>query len=162
MNYKKQQNKLLKIKLIKTKIYNRNDFFKKLKIQNFESRLKKLFLIVYKYHINNKKIIFICNDLTINFLKNDLLIKNTKHKFISNELFNISMLKKTNLIVVYNETLDSNLVKKIYEIKIPIIFLFKFYFNNNNEYKILGNFIFLKNIKNKNNFLLSLLRTILK
>lgn len=71
------KNKLIKLKLIETKIYknsNKNSF----KIAEIVTRLKKALNIIYKYHINNKKIIFIGNytKLNSNFKK---LFKNTKH-----------------------------------------------------------------------------------
>jgi len=77
----KNQNQLLKLKLIKTKIYKKNYIFTNLKIENIEYRLKKGLQIIHKYHIKNKKILFINNFLTIETkIKN--LLKNTNHTFM--------------------------------------------------------------------------------
>jgi len=77
----KNQNQLLKLKLIKTKIYKKNYIFTNLKIEDIEYRLKKGLQIIHKYHIKNKKILFINNFLTIETkIKN--LLKNTNHTFM--------------------------------------------------------------------------------
>jgi len=72
--------KLLKLKLIKTKIYKKkhNGF---IKIEDIISRLKKSLHIIYKYHINNKKILFIGTPINIDtrFKK---LLQTTRHILI--------------------------------------------------------------------------------
>jgi hypothetical protein len=77
----KNQNQLLKLKLIQTKIYKKNYIFTNLKIEDIEYRLRKGLQVIYKYHTKNKKILFINNYSTIETkIKN--LLKNTKHSFI--------------------------------------------------------------------------------
>ena len=77
----KNKNKLLKLKLIKTKIYKKNYTFKQLKIEDIEHRLKKGLQIIYKYHINNKRILFISTSSTLEMkIKN--LLTNVKNLFI--------------------------------------------------------------------------------
>lgn len=78
-NLIKHKNKLLKLKLLNTKIYKKNYALKNLKIEEIEHRLKKGLQIIYKYHIYNKRIIFISSSST---LKLTNLLKNTKHLFI--------------------------------------------------------------------------------
>ena len=58
------QSKLFKLKLIQTKIYKKNEH-NFIKIEEIYSRLKKALHIIYKYHINNKRIVFIGTPLNI-------------------------------------------------------------------------------------------------
>lgn len=75
------QSKLLKLKLIKTKIYTINFTVVNLKIKDIEYRLKKILQIIFKYHVKNKKIIFISSS---NFMKKKIknLLKSTKHVYL--------------------------------------------------------------------------------
>src|SRR6478672_3789437 len=76
----KYRSKLVKLKLIKTKIYKKNnhDF---IKIEDIISRLKKALHIIYKYHTNNKRILFVGTPSHLDEkLKN--LIKSTKHIYV--------------------------------------------------------------------------------
>jgi hypothetical protein len=52
-NIIKYKNKLLKLKLIKTKIYKKKDQLTNTRIEDIEYRLKALH-VIYKYHTNNK------------------------------------------------------------------------------------------------------------
>ena len=79
-NIIKKQTKLLKFKLIKTKIYKKNYITKNLfKIEAIEYRLKKALQIIYKFHLSGKKILFVgdCIDFSLN-----KLLCGTKHFFI--------------------------------------------------------------------------------
>jgi hypothetical protein len=55
-NIIKYKNKLLKLKLIKTKIYKKKDQLTNTRIEDIEYRLKALH-VIYKYHTNNKRIL---------------------------------------------------------------------------------------------------------
>lgn len=54
----KNQNKLTKLQLLKTKSYKKNYFFKSLKIEDIEFRLIKGLKIIYKYNVSRKKFFF--------------------------------------------------------------------------------------------------------
>ena len=166
----KNQNKLLKLKLIKTKIYKKNYTFTNLKIEDIEYRLKKGLQIIYKYHVSGKKILFISNSLAIK-TKIKSLLKNTKHLFVPESLLlngiitnKTSNLKnKNNLIVILDKQINNDILTEGYQTKTPIIFLGSNLdiFNIKSNYKIPGNFVLAKK-KIKDNFLLALLETTLK
>ena len=181
-NTTKNKNKLLKLKIIKTKIYKKNYTFKQLKIEDIEHRLKKGLQIIYKYHINNKRILFISTSSTLEMkIKN--LLTNVKHLFISQYFWlngqisnkqqflskkisynKISKLKnKSNLIVILDKLVDKNIIKESYKAKIPIIFLGDNLniFETNSSYKIPGNFM-LNRKKLRDNFFLVLLKGIIQ
>ena len=80
-NIIKYKNKLLKLKLIKTKIYKKKDQLTNTRIEDIEYRLKKVLHVIYKYHTNNKRILFIGVPVhTDKETKN--LINSTRHTFI--------------------------------------------------------------------------------
>lgn len=172
-NLTEHKNKLLKLKLLNTKIYKKNYALKNLKIEDIEHRLKKGLQIIYKYHVHNKRIVFISNSPTVKLTN---LLKNTKHLFMpeyywinrkASKTFLFMSKKplqwKNNLIVILDKSVNSNIIKKNYKLKIPIIFLG----NDLNalckqsSYKIPGNFLFYKK-KIRENLFLILLKTILK
>lgn len=163
----------------------RNNFslFNLKQTKNF---LKKILLLIYKFHYNNKKILFI--GFPNFFDKNyNVLFNKTNHYFISynNWIYNffvnyrkIIFIKKkkklsykdlnslafTNinkipdLIVVYNQTKETKIIKEILSTKIPFIS----FMNSSTtsyllEYKILGGFHHLKT----KNFIYLLLKSIL-
>lgn len=75
------KNKLLILKLIQTKTYKQNSNNKALKLNDISFNLKKMLRIIYKYHINAKKILFIGIPLpTAQKIK--YFLKNTGHIFI--------------------------------------------------------------------------------
>ena len=78
---KKYKTKLLKLKLLKTKTYKSQKNFDYLLLKNMEARLKKILNIIYRFHIANKKILFIGTPLKLNSQIKQLL-KNKKHNFI--------------------------------------------------------------------------------
>jgi hypothetical protein len=159
-------------------------------IDNVGFRLKKVFKIIYSYHINNKKILFIGNPLNIN---KELIsvLKSTKHTFIPKSAwvagsitannttsfkfvldrsvnFKISqrlqkLKKKNDLVIILNEKSDLIALEESYSNNIPVVSLNSSLnpFNFKPSYKIPGNFIFSKN-KLKNNFFYSLLLSTLK
>lgn len=179
-NTTKNQNKLLKLKLIKTKIYKKNYTFTNLKIEDIEYRLKKGLQIIYRYHVSGKKILFISNSLAIK-TKIKILLKNTKHLFVP-EYFLLNKIitnkppffskenlchktsnLKNNLIVILDKQINNDILTESYQTKTPIIFLGSNLniFNIKSNYKIPGNFVLAKK-KIKDNFLLALLETTLK
>ena len=167
------KNKILKLKLIQTKIYKKN-YNNFIKIEDISSRLKKALHIIYNYHINNKRIVFIGTPINISY-KFKKLLKKTKHilipesiwisglftnqetcfkhltknpKFTNNKtsktLFQLE--KKIDLIVILDFNSNKEAINEAYLTKIPLIFLncdFKT-LNNNLIYKIPGNFKFTK------------------
>jgi len=151
------KNKILKLKLIQTKIYKKN-YNHFIKIEDISSRLKKALHIIYNYHINNKKIVFIGTPLNISYKFKKLLNK-TEHilipesmwisgLFTNNKISKIlfQLEKKIDLIVLLDFNSNKKAINEIYLTKIPLIFLncdFKT-LNNNLIYKIPGNFKFTK------------------
>lgn len=181
----KNQNKLLKLKLIKTKIYKKNYTFTNLKIEDIEYRLKKGLQIIYKYHVSGKKILFVGNSSAVETTMKNLL-KNTKHMFIPEYLWlngamtnkqtystnstkrslydKTSKLKdKNNLIVILDKQIKNGIIAEGYKAKTPIIFLGSSLdiFDVRSSYKIPGNFLLAKK-KIRNNFFLALLKSTLK
>jgi hypothetical protein len=77
-NYK---TKLLRLKLLKTKIYRNQENFDYLLLKEMETRLKKILHVIYRFHVANKKILFIGTPLKLNNQIKQLL-KNKKHSFI--------------------------------------------------------------------------------
>jgi len=181
----RNQNKLLKLKLIKTKIYKKKDTFTNLKIEDIEYRLKKGLQIISKYNISDKKILFVGNSSAIETkIKN--LLKNTRHMFISQYLwlngavsnkqaFSTDSLKETsynktsklknkyNLIVILDKQINNDIINEGYKTKTPIIFLGSSLniFDIKSSYKIPGNFSLAKK-KIRDNFFLALLVNTLK
>ena len=77
----KYKTKLLKLKLLKTKVYKSQKNFNHLLLKDMETRLKKVLHIIYRFHAANKKILFIGTPIELN---NQIkrLLKNKKHSFI--------------------------------------------------------------------------------
>jgi ribosomal protein S2 len=183
-NYK---NKLIGLKLIQTKIYKKNSK-NSIKISDIIPRIKKAIFLIYKYHINNKRILFVGTPVNFN-KKLKISLKNTKHVFIpesiwvngiltnkescfknltknrnSNENRILEILlplrKKSDLIVILDSSSNQNVLNEAYATEIPTITL-----NHNlditderSEYKIPGNFVFTKK-KIRDNFFFSILNT---
>ena len=81
LNLTKYKTKLLRLKLLKTKIYKNQKNFDYLLLEDIETRLKKILRIIYQFHVANKKILFIGTSLQ---LKNQMrrFLKGKKHSFI--------------------------------------------------------------------------------
>ena len=187
----KYKNKILKLKIIQTKIFNSKQYKNNIKLEETKIRLKKIFQIIYQYHIFNKKILFIGVQNNKNFkLKN--LLKKTKHvlipnsiwirgaisnkkscfkhisnnpKFVNNKISELLFKLKKNfdLIVVFDEINNFNIINESYIARIPVITLNSnlSLYNNKVSYKIFGNFQFLYK-KKENNFFYLLLISVLK
>ena len=131
-NIKIYKNKIFKLKLIQTKIYKKsyNNF---IKIEDINIRLKKALHVIYNYHINNKRILFIGIPMHI-APKLKKLLKNTKHLFIPEYVWMSGILTNQEAVI------------EAYLSQIPLISLnceLKMLVNNSN-YKIPGNFKFTK------------------
>lgn len=180
--------KLVKLKLIKTKIYKKNDH-NFIKIEDIVSRLKKALHVIYKYHIQNKRILFIGTPLYFDEkLKN--LIKNTKHLYIPESVWMNGILtnqqscfkylfknqksinrkistilfktkKKSDLIVIFNSLDNPNALNEGYLTRTPVISLNLDKLDVKSSYKVPGNFKFI-NKKIRNNFFYSILSATLK
>ena len=181
-----KKNKILKLKLIQTKIFDKKQYLNNIKIEDIEFRLKKIFYIIYKYHIYNKRILFVGNSLNITF-EIQKLFKNTKHLFIPPSLWipgalnnkkfynmylaktqrNISnriseilfqLKKDIDLIVILNENSNLDILTEAYLSRIPIISI-NSDLNplwNRPNYKVPGNFQFI------NKFFFNIICAILK
>lgn len=186
----KYQSKLVKLKLIKTKIYKKNEH-NFIKTEEIVSRLKKALYIIYKYHINNKKILFIGTPLNLDEkLKN--LIKNTKHTYIPESVWMNGVLtnqqscfkyllknqqsinrkistilfktkKKSDLIVILDSSTNPNALNEGYLTRTPVISIGSNLdsLDTKSSYKVPGNFKFI-NKKIRNNFFYSMLSATLK
>ena len=73
--------KLLKFKLLTTKIYKNQKDVNYLLLKDAEARLKKILHIIYRFHAANKKILFIGTPLRLNNQIKQFL-KRKKHSFI--------------------------------------------------------------------------------
>jgi ribosomal protein S2 len=182
--------KLIKLNLIKTKVYKKkhNNF---IKIENITNRLKKSLHVIYKYHVNNKKIVFIGTPININ-IKFKKMLQNTKHvlipealwmnglitnqfscfkylsknhKLINNKISEIlfKLKNKSDLIVILNTSENKSALEESYLARIPTISI-----NCDlnvtdlqSSYKVPGNFQFKKK-KIRDTFFYSILTAILK
>lgn len=141
-------------------------------LKHTKNFIKKILLLIYKFHYHNKKILFIGfpNILNNNF---NLLFSKTNHYFINQEswIYNffvnykkIISLKKTlsnnelktlinintipDLIVLYNQTKETKIIKEILSTRIQFISFINSSTNPNLlEYKVLGGFHHIKTKK---------------
>lgn len=169
---------LLTLKLIKTKIYkkNQNHF---IKIENISTKLKKALHIIYKYHTNNKRILFVGVPLSVTIHFNNFL-KNTKHTLIPKSMrangiitnqesyfkhrsknqkirndkiskFLFQIKKKSDLIVIFDSKSNISVLNESYTTKIPIVSINcdSNILDIKSNYKVPGNFKFVgKKIRN--------------
>lgn len=166
--------KLLKFNLLKSKIFKKNHYFNNITLEDIEFRLKKIFNLIYLYHITNKKILFIGNPLIINN-KIQQIFSKTKHVFIpstswltgmitnqnfyfksilkknNNVLINsiskkiLQLKKKSDLILIMDKELNNKALEESFKSQIPVITL-------NSDLNIFNNKI---NYKVPGNFILS-------
>ena len=186
------KNKLVKLQIIKTKIYKKNiisNLQKKINYTNIKLYIKKIIHLIYEYHINNKKILFINFPKKI-YKKLNKNSKNQQHIFIFNEIFlngiisnqkvnsvystkfqqfikkklksNIPIKKLIDLIVIFNPFYNLNSDKTLYISHIPTITInSNFYYNSKQNYKLVGNFKIIERQIN-NNIFFSILKSIFK
>lgn len=145
--YIKFKYKLLKLQLIKSKIYekkteNIEDFFN-IVIEQTELQFKKAINIIYKYHLNQKKIFFV--GIPLNFQKQfSKILKKTKHLSIPESIW-------INGILSNNKAISQSFkLKSLKHIKKPNIKVKKikplFYINKKPDLIVLINPILEKNV----------------
>lgn len=166
--------KIIKLHLIKSKTYEqpiKKKTFKSLpdiSIRDIMLNFKKSLNIIFKYHKNNKRILFIGNPkviedeinsntihtsisnydkniinkriITNNFIANS--VKLNKYLFKNNKFMLSKLLKKPELIVIFKQQQNNHLIKESTVLKIPTIeFNCNLKRNNwNYNYNIPGNF----------------------
>jgi ribosomal protein S2 len=186
----KYQNKLLALKLIKTKIYKTGSS-NSIKVEDVISRLKKVLYIIFRFHSKKKRILFIGNS-TQTSIEIQKLFKKTKHLFIpekawvngliKNRSYSIKyrnyfygtvkkkiakLIAKTqksiDLIILLNSTINASALNEGYVARFPIIALNcdLDIMNPKPNYKVPGNFYFTSK-KLKNEFFYSLIAMIFK
>jgi hypothetical protein len=185
-----KKSKLLKLNFINTKLYKKMPI-NFITINEIIIRLKQSLQIIYKYHINNKRILFIGFSNTINN-KFKYILKNTNHILLPNFIWPNGILtnrdscldyilknqtsinhqisktlfkfhKKVDLIVLLDSFYEENILNESYTSKIPTISLNDSLniFDLRKSYKIVGNLNFSR--KNfKNNFFYSILNSLFK
>lgn len=192
IKYIKTQNyKLFKYKLLKLQIYSRQPLFNfsNVALEQGEIYAKQVLKIIFEYHIQHLKILFIGFPI-VSKIKQTKLIHFTNHNFIPEEswingffrnrfaiLHYLKLLQsrnfskklqhllaikaKPNLVVVCNQELEIDAVNEFYKLGIPVLsFNYNSLINSKITYKILGNFnIHKKNIRIT---LFSLLYSLLK
>lgn len=181
--------KLFKLKLIKSKVYKFNE--KNIKLENIEIRLKKVLQIIYEYHKNKKKILFI--GVPLKFSKSiQFLFQKTRHIFLPNSIWVNGILtnqyscfqyilssqkpiknkmtnllfklrNKSDLIVILNASETIPQIIEGHKTKTPIIAFNSSFIDSTFKitYKIPGYFHFYKN-EFKNNFFYYILASIFK
>jgi ribosomal protein S2 len=178
----KYKQKLIKLHIIKSKIYKKNQT-EFTKLEHITSRLKKAMQIIYKYHINNKKILFIGGSKIKNHY-NKYILKKTKHKIIpefawvdglisnknlknnKNNLknFALSYNQTKDLIVLLDVTKNTQALHESYSTGIPSISFNSSFINlldTKSSYRIPGRFVFTKKVS-RDTFFYSLLFATLK
>jgi len=175
---------LLKLKLIKTKMYLKQESYTNLKIEDVECRLKKGLQVIFKFHASRKKIIFVGNLSSAEETAVKKMLKNTIHVFVPEYLWlngrilnskvssasfskrslvhETSRLKNNNyLTVVFNSSI-SDITIENYKSKTPTIVLSNHLdiFDVTFSYKILGN-LTMGNKKVKSHLFLILLQSFL-
>lgn len=189
--------KLLKLKLIKSRIYkakaknNGPKLLSTFMLEQVEFHLKKKLQIIYEYHTNGKEILFVgfpeffnkritkildstnhsvipaylwingilSNKIAIFRYLNHKRVKQTKIKKSSNVNVLLTIKKKPDLIVIYDEKSNQNIMNETRKTKIPVISLTSNFYRSNfifvNENKFSDIFssclhsIFKKSDKNK-------------
>ena len=172
LNVKKNPKRLIELHLIKSRTYEQ--FLKKkyiinLSLTQIALNLKKALNIIFKFHTNNKRILFIgtpkiienkINLTTIHSaIPNSLKIegipiansiatsaKLNQYLFQNKKLFLTKIKKKPELIVIFNHNKQKSIVKESHVAKIPIIEFNTNFQTENLTYNIPGN---LNNTKNK-------------
>lgn len=162
------KNKLIELQIIKSKLYKNvlGSTAQTIKISKTKLYIKKIAHIIYEYHINNKKILFINFPIPLQQKIYHTIKKTRQHIFINTEkdLITKKYQKYIDLIIQFNPNKDNSILSKNLA-NIPIITI------NNNlgnsdltvryNYKLLGTLKFIEKQIN-NNFLFSILHSIFK
>lgn len=187
-----RKSKLLKLKLLKTKVYRTEKHLKVFKLEEIKSRLKKVLHLLYEYHLKNKKILFVGVPFKLaqkvdRFFKNTshvllpeaiwmngvftnpyscfqylFLIQQNKKKYISQ--FLLKLKNKPDLIVICNENLSESIISESQKSKIPIVTLNSklSILNSKVTYKISNNFVTAKKQQHNNFYYSIILAVIMK
>lgn len=168
---KKYQSRLLRLQILKL-YYKKKSQNSETTVKQIELYLNKISHVIYNYHINNKKILFI--GFPKNFKKN---LKQTKHSFIpecqwlngmlSNRNYNnkqkkvpnnliklfLKLKKKIDLIIIYDLNKESTAIEEAYIARTPVINLTtKLKITNAfSTYEFPGNFFNINHQKHTNN-----------
>lgn len=183
----KYKSNLIKLKLIKTRVYKKNNY-NFIKIEEIISKLKKALHIIYKYEVANKRILFVGTEIQVNKkLKN--LIASTKHMYVPESVWMSGVLtnqqscfkyllknqqsinrkistilfkmkKKSDLIVILDSSSNPKALNEAYLTRTPVISLNSNSLNIKSSYNVPGNFKF-TNKKIRNNFFYTLLASVL-
>lgn len=174
------RNKLIHFQLLKSKIYKKKltqKYFKEIEIDVYKLYFKKIAHIIYEYHVNNKKILF------LNFPKNieknikGILLR-TKHVCVSLEHFLKNSLNEKNYLINKNQSsvinknnfnlillfsLDLNNLGKLFNSQIPTILITSSSNKTkvNPSYTIPGYFNFIEK-QILNNLFLCILKSVFK
>lgn len=184
---KKYNNKLVQLQVLKL-YYQKNN--SRTSLKQIEVHLKKISNIIYKYHITNKKILF------VGFPKSfSAILHDTKHLSIPESIWFNGMLtnrtmntsspqtftkkqmrlpvnihqlllrlkKKLDLVIVYNLNNKDTAVEESYITRIPVITISKDLniLDSNATYKAPGNYSFIDEKRINNNVFYSIIKTTL-
>lgn len=122
---KLKNNKIVKLKLLKLKVYK----IEKKYLEQFVIHFKKILLVVFQFHKSNKKILFISENSPISYKKFGKIFIKTNHFLIFKKLQIKKLLINKNfkknmpqLVVILNQNLNlNNTLNEILKLKIPII-----------------------------------------
>lgn len=156
---------LLKLKLIKTKMYLKKESRANVKIEDVECRLKKGLQVIFKFHASKKRILFVGNLSSAEETVIKKLLKNTRHMFVPEYLWlngrvlnhkvsqsymskrssahqTLGLKKNNHLTVILNSSMSGIQIDN-YKAKIPTIVLSNHLdiFDVTFSYRILGNLI---------------------
>ena len=152
--------KLTKLNLINSKFFNKETISEIVNVDQIKYQLKKALKIIYKFHVNDKKILFIgkVDERILQQLKTSKHMwfnqSNKTEGFITNNSFNLRKKENKNnynLIVILSSDNNENIIKEGYSAKIPTIQINTQLniFEYKCDYKIPGSFKFAnKNIEN--------------
>ena len=179
-NIKTANLKLTKLKLIKSKSY-RNIKNNIIDLNQIELYLKKSLNIIYRYHVNNKTIVFVGIPDYIKKMFKPVL-KKSRHVYLNeniwlnglitnkvfiqkyikkNRIYIPQIRKKPDLIVILDEKKEEKALKEANCLKIPVISINSNFLKNSiTLYKVPGNFSFYD--KKINNIFLLMIISILK
>jgi ribosomal protein S2 len=190
MKIKRYNNKLIQLQILKL-YYKKKSYNFKTSLKQMEVHLNKISNIIYKYHITDRKILFI--GFPENFAK---ILHNTKHLQIPESIWFNGMLsnrtltssnsqtitkkqakipmsihqlllklkKKLDLVIVYNLNSNATAIEESYVSRIPVITLSKDLniLATNSTYKSPGNFNLVNEKIMNNNIFYSIISTSLR
>lgn len=141
---------MIKLQLIRAKIYKKSHYLKNIVLEDLETRLKKALHIIFRYHMNGKRILFVGNPLKIN-KQIKRLLKRTSHTFIpkhawvnglvTNRKLSVEAVKKdtslirplskkllrlkrkNDLVVIVDSKFERNALVESHAIRLPVIAL---------------------------------------